>query len=110
MPGVGRSTQLIDGRFIFSGCQQFPLSLDAARLSPEDQVQDARGVKTAYMCRGARPWIFDRSGHNSGAHRIHLHIAKRGPNVAIIERAGVKTVLPKMSAAKPPCVQVLRIG
>ncbi len=89
---------------------QFPPSLQTARLSPNTPIQSLKPPRLPRQMRPrARPLILLGTLHQPRPHRIPLHIRQRPPHVRLRQRARKVPVLPQMPAPPPPRVQTLRI-
>ena len=110
LPGVSRAPQSYYLRLVISLGQQFCPCLHPARLAPKPHVGNPPRVLPGEVRLGARPLVLAWRCHQPRSHRIHFHISQRRPQVRRTEHTGIKAVLPKMPAAAPPCIQVLRIA
>jgi len=76
---------------------------------PGSEVEQPGGIGRAAMGGGTAPSPFPGLGAKSSADGIALDIGERPPEVDIIQRAGVETVLPEVAAAAVQAVDVLSV-
>jgi len=103
--GVGRDTQALQcaGRLVL-----------AEKLAPglQRQIGWERGAGqpvTPQVARGAGPRPRFRTTHQSGAHRIHLHVAERAGAIELVQRRSGKSSLPQVPHAPGGAMPIPRV-
>lgn len=108
--GVGTSA---DGGYIFvfrlaKGliAEELAPGLRNPGCLPGSPVEQVVGVVAAAVRQGAGPSEGLGRGHDAGANRVALGVTECGPEVALVQRAGVEAALPDVSASRLPGIEV----
>ena len=67
-------------------------------FTPHGEVEKGGGRPRPAMCGGARPRPRCGLGGQAGAHRVQFDVSERFPQMRRVQRAGIETPLPNVSA------------
>ena len=78
--------------------------------APCPQVQQARRIRSAHVCRGARPRVLPRAAEHPRAHGVAFNVNERVAQVGLVEHARLESVLPQgvpsaAAAELRPCMR-----